>query len=236
MGNRLLFVAATMAASFAIEAKAEPKAVIEGPSKVSRDRRFVFSAAKSVGRTFWIVTDPRIDGAAVVVNGQKEYWGAAPPGSYRLVLVAFDDTGEAQTNHDFEVTDGANPTPPPNPGPGPNPNPGPTPPPNTFGLVDVSYRLAMAVPADSRGVAAELAKSFETTASLCQTLRDHDAIMTLTKKANTAALGPHKAAWQPWLLEIAKLLLELWRQGKIKDANDYRAAWLEIAAGLRKAQ
>jgi hypothetical protein len=141
-----------------------------------------------------------------------------------------------------EVVIGEPPTPPPGPEPPPGPAP-PTPEPSLpdgqFALAKFAFQEAGKVAAADRAKgAAALADSLAGVASAIAagTLNDPQEILTKTREANDAALsraGVTAGSWSAFGAALQAELVRLYKDGKLKTKDHYRAAWLELATGLR---
>lgn len=135
------------------------------------------------------------------------------------------------------------PTPPPTPPAPPTPDPDPTFADGAYKLAKTIFDLAKKVPAgDAKAKAAQaLAASYEGIASAIAagTLKDPTDILKKTTASNDAALsgaGGARADWLPTFEGLQDVVFDLWQNKKINSADDFRTAWLELAAGLKKVK
>lgn len=127
----------------------------------------------------------------------------------------------------------------PDPGPGPTPNPDPVFPPGKYNLSKTVYDLSKSVKSPSKEQDAKtLALSFTTVSSQigAGVLTDLKVILETTKKSNQIMLGANNSYWQDFGVSLQDRLYSLYEGKQMTSREDFRLAWLEIAAGLEKVK
>lgn len=164
-------------------------------------------------------------------------------GGTATLLVAVPGSPPVFTYYTLVVA--ASPIPSPGPSPGPVPPPGPAPgpiPPSPAPLTGtalLAYQWAsesVVAGPERQADAVKLAGSFEGVAAqiAAGVLPDAQAIITATKAANQTALGPRRDAWTGWAAKLNDHLKAESAAGRLATPDAHRAAWLEIATGLRR--
>lgn len=123
---------------------------------------------------------------------------------------------------------GATPTPP-SPGPAPQPDP-------LSGLAVLARDWVSGVGdyAERKSDLAALVKSFQAVASqiAAGTLKTPEEIVKATSEANANALAGRRDKWLPWAQKLRDYLNAESVSGRLKSADQYRSAWIEISKGL----
>ncbi len=90
-----------------------------------------------------------------------------------------------------------------------------------------------AVKADAQ----RLAKAFRTIADRIarNEFSDANAIIAATRAENQAALNNTISKWLPWFTQMSEAIRAGYNDGSIRTADQYSAAWLQIAKGLEAA-
>lgn len=103
------------------------------------------------------------------------------------------------------------------------------------GLAKLVHDWAATLPDDAKAKAPALAASFESIASqmAAGTLKFADEIIKATAEANRTALGDKRDNWVVWAQQLQKHLNAESQAGRLKTVEEHRAAWLDIAKGLR---
>lgn len=213
-------------------------AVIDGPANSAAGDLVVLDASRSEAKDFaWKLVNS--DKVFLPVEGnRKVVFASGQNGVYTFILAVALDDKVAIAQHD--VTIGPPNPPPPTPIPPSPPNP-PEPEPLPHGKYDLSRlsrdwaKLSVTLDGPRRTASARsLAASFHTMASAIAagTLTVPSDILAETKKSNQNALGSDAESWRPWFVLLAARLESLGKGGELNVADDYAAAWREIAAGL----
>lgn len=168
-------------------------------------------------------------------------------GGQAVLLVAVPGQPPTLTYYTLVVASSPIPSPGPAPGPVPPPSPpgpapGPIPPPGPAPLTGtalLAYQWAtesVAAGPERQADAVKLAGSFEGIAAqiAAGVLPDATAIVAATQAANRAALGTRRDAWVAWAAKLNEHLKAESAAGRLKNPDEHRVAWLEIAAGLRR--
>jgi hypothetical protein len=121
----------------------------------------------------------------------------------------------------------------------PPPPPGPVLPDGKFKAAKAAYDAAVSkVPADNRVKGAKaLVNSFRGIASAIAagTLTDPKVILTTTTEKNRFALADaaiDKTVWSAFFDVLQPVIFDLYDQGKVSSASDFKDLWNEIAVGL----
>jgi hypothetical protein len=149
------------------------------------------------------------------------------------------NTGTRTALHRADVIIGNGEVPKPDPSPGPTPQPNVVLPQGKYGLAQLVYGLAMAVPEESRvNGAAALSSSFTGIAAAinANTIQVDKDILAKTKQANNEALkqaGVSETQWTPFFTTLMNKVFVLYQEKKIVTKDDYAVAWKEIVVGLQ---
>ena len=141
----------------------------------------------------------------------------------------------------WKITGSANragPSPGPQPGPDPGPGPEPGPPPLSALGQQAKVWATELVSSDVRARTAKpLADSFDRVAGLIgRELTTESQVKEAVRSANDNALGDDKQAWHEWRLKLGKHLDKLEGQGKWSTATQWKAGFLDVAAGLEQSK
>lgn len=131
----------------------------------------------------------------------------------------------------------------PNPQPNPNPNPNPQPPAPLVGLAASARDWALQVgPADkvkSAPIIATTLTSISARIGNDASLADPRSILVETKKeinGDLTSRGCNPKDWDAWGQKLQEYAFQQYQAGKLTTVQDYKQAWLDLAAGLKAVQ
>ncbi len=146
-----------------------------------------------------------------------------PPGSHQVVGVVATPTGLEKFITTVNVSTGGTPIPPDDPVVPDDP----VLPQGKFGLAPIAYAAAKALPATHRSA---VAANYEKAAASMTSITEGNQLVSA---ANKASLGADISKWASFGKTIAAKMTALMDAGTMEGVDDVKAAFLEIAVGLK---
>lgn len=209
-----------------------PNASIVAPQRVHAGDLVILDASASTAKDFaWALCGS--DKTYLPVDGGRRcVFSSGTPGRFHFVLAVGAADRVALAQHVIEVEN----TSPPEPDDPTVPD-APDLPHGKFGLAQLArdWVLETTPASPSRHATAQsLAGSFRSLAAAIAagTLTQPGMILEATRTSNRDALAANVETWKPWSDKLARELETLHQQGSLSTANDFQAAWEEIAQGL----
>ena len=221
-------VVTNVSQSVQLPAEAKPPEIkMDGPETVNEGDPVIFSAAESYGDHFtWIVSPKQ---SITLVNESRSCVLPSRPGNYEITLIVGNCEGQVSESRSYTVVGVECPDIP------AIPPVDPVDPvdPGLAGLAKDAYQLGLSkVIATARKDAGKIAIVYESLANDTSITSQQDFVdKTLAGLIKT--LGSDTESWKPWH-EAMNLALQIQiTQGKLLTITQYRAAWLQIAKGLK---
>lgn len=170
-----------------------------------------------------------------IEGGRRVVFATGKAGNYVFVLATATADCPCLYQHAVKI---GTPTPTPDPAPAPDPTPDPEPTPEPTGLEAIAYSNAAKIDSGTRQATAEaIAAAFDAVAAKIadKSLTNRQRIQTETAQAVAKAAGANAAAWDQTLAAIEAHLDAESAAGRLVTLTEYRAAWAQIAAGIRRA-
>lgn len=194
----------------------EAQVVLIAPSEARVGELVRFDASDSVADSFeWLVVPQSCPDFEVYDAGRKAVFSARMEGDYQFIIACAKDGTVDVMSHVLHVE-------------GPPPMP-------TNDRLDEWIPFWFWAENLPKAEALALADSFEAIAARADELKQPKDWIIATADANREVLGDRIDAWGPLLDKIGAALRARAENGALNTPEEHAAAWLEVAAGLRKA-
>jgi hypothetical protein len=194
--------------------EAEAKIVLVAPSKARVGELVRFDVSDSVADSFEWLLVPSSPDFEVYDSGRKAVFSARVQGEYQFIVACAKGGTVDVITHVVVIS-------------------GPPAMPTTDSLVEW-IPFWMWVENLPREEALKVADNFEKIANRTD-LNTPEEWIQATSEANQELLGDRIEAWKPILGKIGKALHKRAEEGKLATPEEHKAAWMEVAEGLRRS-
>jgi hypothetical protein len=195
--------------------EAQAKLVLVAPSVARVGELVRFDVSESVADSFEWRLVPQTPDFEVYAGGQRAVFSARMEGDYQFIIACAKNGTVDVIYHVLHVE-------------GPPPMP-------TDDRLDEWIPFWFWAENLPKSEALALADSFEAIAGRADELEQPIDWIKATAEANREVLGDRIDAWGPLLDKIGAALRARAENGALNTPEEHAAAWLEVAAGLRKA-